>query len=72
MLAGVVLVPVSASAATAADTLPTVSAMAKTYKNSEAKRIKRAARTKTVQAPRTTAPVVRVPIASAPVSRRRS
>jgi uncharacterized protein YkwD len=62
LLAGVVLVPVSASAATAADSLPTVSAMAKTYKNSEAKRVKRAARTQTVQAPRLTAPLVAAPV----------
>ncbi len=62
ILAGVVLVPVSASAASASDSLPTVSAMAKTYKNSEAKRVKRAARTRTVQAPRTSAPVVTAPV----------
>ena len=63
LLAGVVLVPVSASAATAADSMPTVTGMAKTYKTSEAKRSKRAARTQAAQAPlastqNVTAPVV--------------
>ena len=67
LLAGVVLVPVSASAASAADSMPTVTGMAKTYKTSEAKRNKRAARTQAVQAPRTTAPVVAAPVVSAPV-----
>ena len=49
LLAGVVLVPTGASAASAADTtsLPRVSGMAKTYKNSEAKRLKRLQRTAT-------------------------
>ena len=62
LLAGVVLVPVSASSAVAAGptTGPTVSAVSKTYKNSAAKRAKRAARTgATASAPRT--PVVTAP-----------
>ena len=60
LLAGIVLVPVSASAAAATEPAPsmsTVSGMAKTYKNSDAKRLKRAkrsARPATVTAPRTT------------------
>lgn len=54
LLAGLVLVPVSASAAAAADSATTASGVTKTYKTSEAKRAKRAARTQAVQAPRTT------------------
>lgn len=53
VLAGIVLVPVSASAATAAETRSTVSGVTKTYKTSATKRAKRAARTQAVQAPRT-------------------
>ena len=63
ILAGVVLVPVSASTASAAGTTQ-VSAVSKTFKNSEAKRNKRAARvagTTTVSAPRTTTTVVAAP-----------
>ena len=63
LLAGVVLVPVSASSAVAAGstTGSTVSAVSKTYKNSAAKRAKRTARssaplTSIVAAPTTTAP----------------
>jgi uncharacterized protein YkwD len=74
LLAGVVLVPVSASAAVAAGstTGSTVSAVSKTYKNSHGKRAKRAARTgTTVSAPRTsavTAPTTdTAPLAPAPV-----
>ncbi|MCW2679557.1 MAG: hypothetical protein JWM62_958 [Frankiales bacterium] len=79
ILAGVVLVPVSASAATAGDAMPRVSGMAKTYKTSEAKRVKRAARLAAakptvVQAPRTTysapapAPVAPAPVVTGPVA----
>ncbi len=65
LLAGIVLVPVSASAATAAETSPRLSAISKTYKTSEAKRAKRAARRQAVQ-PRlaTTAPTVTGPTAT--------
>lgn len=68
LLAGIVLVPVSASAATAADNRAGLTGVAKTYKNSEAKRSKRAARTTAVQAPRTaSAPVATAPVVTAPV-----
>ena len=68
ILAGVVLVPASASAASASGTTQ-VSGMSKTFKNSEVKRQKRAARvagTTTVSAPRTTTPVVVAAPAPAP------
>lgn len=57
LLAGIVLVPVSASTASAAGSTPTVSGTAKTYKTSQAKRMKRAARTQAVVAPRLAPPV---------------
>ena len=65
VLAGLVLVPASASAASASDAVPTVSGTAKTYKTAAVKRQKRAARTGTVQAPRTTTVA---PVAAAPVT----
>ena len=64
LLAGVVLVPASASAAVAAGTTPgttpgaTVAAVSKTYKNSDAKRAKRAQRTGAPRTGAVTAPVV--------------
>lgn len=68
LLAGAVLVPVSASAVTAAETRTGFTAASKTFKNSEAKRLKRSARTATVAAPRTTtttAPLVTAPAPTA-------
>lgn len=57
VLAGIVLVPVSAGAATAmvtaTDARSTVSGISKTFKTSATKRSKHAARTQAVQAPRT-------------------
>ena len=71
VLAGIVLVPATASVASAADTMPTVSGMSKTVKNSEVKRLKRAKRvaaaTAAAAAPRT-APVVTAPKVTGPVA----
>jgi uncharacterized protein YkwD len=69
VIAGMVLVPVSASAATASDSMTTVSGFAKTYKSSEAKRVRRAKRTAVpVSAPRVVAPVVAAPVVTGPVA----
>lgn len=68
LLAGAVLVPVSASTAVAAEPASSVrgaTAIAKTYKNSDAKRLKRAQRggkpAGTVTAPTVTAPALSTP-----------
>jgi uncharacterized protein YkwD len=65
LLAGVVLVPVSASAASATESTTAVSAMSKTMKNVEAKRAKRAARA-AAAAPTTVTPPRTSSVAAAP------
>lgn len=72
LLAGIVLVPVSASGASAhgSASTPHVSAMAKTFKNGDAKRLKRAkwvAAKPTATAPRTTATTPTGSVTTAPV-----
>ena len=68
ILAGMVLVPVTSSAAVATDSLTVAPAAAKTFKSSVHKRSKRAARIAPVKvtAPTVTAPTVTAPLVTAP------